>query len=114
MSLFPNYETQWSSSLAEESTSDFLESIITSQKVPLVILRRIGTMLVFHVVSQERESPDDLTARRLLTIMQQRHPAVIEKVVEEADSQGDDVTQAVEELVVSLSVVSIPQFSSGV
>jgi hypothetical protein len=65
-------------------------------------------MLMVHIISApEADAANVLMARHLLMNLQQRHPVVIEKVVKEVDSREDNVAQAVEELVVSLSVVSI-------
>ena len=67
-------------------------------------------MLLKHVVSNkdEENAVGVSTARRLLTHIQQRHPAMLENVVEkEVSSWGDDLTEAIDDVVVSLSVVSI-------
>jgi hypothetical protein len=69
----------------------------------------MSTILLKHILSNNGEAgaADVIAARRLLTNIQQRHPTILEKVVEEVGSEGDDSMLAVEDAIVSLSAVSM-------
>jgi hypothetical protein len=69
----------------------------------------MSTILLKHILSDNGQdgAADVIAARRLLTNIQQRHPTILEKVVEEVGSKEDDLMLAVEEAIVSLSTVSM-------
>jgi hypothetical protein len=86
---------------------DFIESMITAKNVPRSIIYRATTILFNRVLStEENSSSDTTTARRLLSQIQQRHPAILENVAEELREAGESSQEAVEQIVISLSIVS--------
>jgi predicted transcriptional regulator len=46
----------------------------------------------------------------MLTTIQQRHPSILQEVAEEVISDAEDVKDAVEQLIISLSMVRFTTF----
>jgi hypothetical protein len=94
--------------LSDEVSCDFVESIVTSKNVPRAIIYHTTTMLFNRVLATEENSNTDITtARPLLSQIQQRHPSILEKVAEELREVGEPSEEAIEQVVISLSIVSL-------
>jgi hypothetical protein len=99
------------SRLPEEPARAALRSVLTSGATPRMIVRRLTTLLIDAVVNAD-EDADVASYRALLSAIQQRYPAVLQGVAEHVVSARADAKDAVEQLVISLSVVSSVSFLS--
>jgi U3 small nucleolar RNA-associated protein 10 len=90
--------------LPEDTTLDTLQSLLTSTKVPNAIIHPLAVLLIDAVVSSE-ETIDTALHRAMLSTIQQRHPTVLQKAAEGVISDDEDLKDAVEQLIISLSMV---------
>jgi U3 small nucleolar RNA-associated protein 10 len=81
-----------------------LQSILTSSNVPSAITHRLAMLLIDADVSSE-DTVDTTSHRALLSRIQQRHPSILQEVAEEVISDRENVKDAVEQLIISLSMV---------
>ena len=79
--------------------ADFVENLVVSPSVPEAILNHLAMLLINVILSAETS----LKERQLLSMIQQRHPQVVQKVTQEIIEEDDDKKDAVEELIISLS-----------
>ncbi|KAG6888637.1 hypothetical protein C0992_007989 [Termitomyces sp. T32_za158] len=90
--------------LDEESPVSIIDSLLTTPKIPRIVIQRASLQLVRFVISTDAIS-EATAARRLLAAIQQRHPVIFQESMD-AIIQGDDVEQeTVDQLRISLTVV---------
>jgi hypothetical protein len=94
--------------LPEDAAHTALQSILTSSKVPNAVTRRLTMLLIAAVVSSG-DSADSVPSRAILSTIQQRYPSILQKVADETIAEKEDVTEAVEQLIISLSMVTVSQ-----
>ncbi|KAL6308934.1 hypothetical protein BKA93DRAFT_724934 [Sparassis latifolia] len=93
--------------LDRETLAHLLESILTSTEVSSNIVRHATTVLLRHATEvQSTEGNRDMNTRRFLSHIQQRHPKTFEQVCHDAMKQDEDQREAIEQIIVSLTVVS--------
>ncbi|KAI0354312.1 hypothetical protein OH77DRAFT_530067 [Trametes cingulata] len=92
------------SHLEDPTCAGIAEALLTAPTLLSVVARASGTTLIRRLVRDEVAAEAQLTARQLLSHLHQRHPKAVEAasraLVEEEESKAD----AVEQLVLSLSV----------
>jgi predicted transcriptional regulator len=93
--------------LEDDRASSILEAIITAPKVPTIVVKQSATMLLSISVATEI-TVASASARRLLSIVQQRYPSALQEAAEVLASQDEALKESVEQLIVSLSVVCLP------
>ncbi|KAJ7270708.1 hypothetical protein B0H12DRAFT_1229192 [Mycena haematopus] len=96
----------------DNNIASFLESVINSPTAPTAVLKHLTNLLLAKAVSVDGDMP----ARRLLALIQQRHPLLVQKAADEIiRSRTDtDIQERVENVVLSLSIpVENPQTSEG-
>ncbi|KAJ7756261.1 hypothetical protein B0H16DRAFT_696293 [Mycena metata] len=84
----------------DELAIPFLESVISSPTVPTIVVKHLTTLLLNTVVSDDAQ----MGARRLLSIIQQRHPLIVPEVADEISRSREDMQESVDNVVISLSV----------
>jgi U3 small nucleolar RNA-associated protein 10 len=94
-------------SLRKKKVSPFFETIISSTNVPAIIVRHVTNVLIKQVVWPEVPAVDVSGARRLLSNIQQRHPALLQKAADELIAQEHELKEAIEELIISFATVRI-------
>ena len=94
------------SRLADEVSVTLLEEIIATSTMPSTVFLALTTSLMKHVLDPTSEAQIVLTARRLLSLIQPRHPSVLQKVAETLSEADESANDAVEQLVISLSMVT--------
>jgi U3 small nucleolar RNA-associated protein 10 len=82
-----------------------LQSIVTSSSVPSAITRRLTRLLIDIVVSSE-DTDDTASQRAMLSTIQQRYPSILQKTTEEIIPEKEDIKEAIEQLIISLSMAS--------
>lgn len=92
--------------LADEASVTLLETIITTSTMPPTVVLALTTSLMKDVLNSTSEAQIVLTARRLLSLIQPRHPSVLQKVAETLSEADESANDAVEQLVISLSMVT--------
>ncbi|KXN83997.1 U3 small nucleolar RNA-associated protein 10 [Leucoagaricus sp. SymC.cos] len=93
------------SRLSDDNASVLLESIISMPAVPSPVTEHATTLLVRGALSDE--TPETATAARsLLSVIQQRHPDTFQRVIKIEQDEEDDLKQAIDQLVLSLSIVT--------
>ncbi|KDR78387.1 hypothetical protein GALMADRAFT_245550 [Galerina marginata CBS 339.88] len=92
------------SRLEESVSSTLLEAVIATSTTPFSVIEVISSSLLKIGVNSEGKNQISLIARRLLSLIQQRHPELLQKAVE---SFGDDDSEngAVEQLIISLATI---------
>jgi U3 small nucleolar RNA-associated protein 10 len=92
--------------------ASLLESIIATPSTPIDTVATLTVHLMTVSVNAEIDSQNQLTSRRLLALVQQRHPAILASCADATMESDESLKEAVEQLVISLSVVSdLLQFS---
>ncbi|EAU87657.2 hypothetical protein CC1G_09118 [Coprinopsis cinerea okayama7 len=86
--------------LTDPNIAEFLENLVSSPTVPEPVLMRLTSLLVKTASSNE----SSLSERKMLGTLQQRHPAVVQKVTKELIDEDDDSKDTIEQLILSLSV----------
>jgi hypothetical protein len=89
------------------------QSILTSSNVPSIIIRHLSKLLVEAVVSFE-DTADTTPHRAMLTTIQQRYPLILQEVTEEVISDGEEVKDTVEQLIISLPMVRFMIFKTRI
>lgn len=93
--------------LSEETTSSFVESIVAAPRMPSIVVHRITFSFVQYAIAPTNGPSSEISfARRLLSNIQQRHPAVFQQVTEDLVSTEPSTKDGVEQLIISLSLVS--------
>jgi U3 small nucleolar RNA-associated protein 10 len=90
--------------ISEPSVSELLENLIASPGVPDAVLTQLTSSLI-HCATADSSS---FASRRLLAIVYQRHSSTAQKVAKEIIEHDKDLTEPVEQLILSLSVVREP------
>ncbi|KAG5644278.1 hypothetical protein DXG03_008763 [Asterophora parasitica] len=90
--------------LEEERTISLLESIIATPKMPQVVIQRSAILLIRDAVAVD-ETSSTTAARRLLAIIQQRHPAIFEEAMDAVSEEQNIDQETVDQLRISLAVV---------
>ena len=93
------------SRLADEASVTLLEEIIATSTMPSTVILALTTSLMKDVLDPTSEAQIVLTSRRLLSLIQPRHPSVVRKVAETLSEADESANDAVEQLVISLSMV---------
>lgn len=88
-----------------------LESIIATPKVPSIVIQRSAELLVNPAIKVESTS-STTSARRVLAIIQQRNPATLNQALDETYQKDGVDEDAIEQLRISLTVVSSSSFST--
>lgn len=87
---------------------EVLETLIATSTVPLSVLEILTTELLGIAAKPDCEAQNLLLARRLLSLIQQRHPILLRKAAETLCGDDDDeaLKDAVEQQIISISTVS--------
>ena len=93
--------------LADEVSVTLLEEIIATSTMPSTVILALTTSLMKDVLDPTSEAQIVLTARSLLSLIQPRHPSVLQKVAETLSESDEFANEAVEQLVFSLSMVKL-------
>lgn len=89
----------------DDGVSPFVESIISSSTAPAVVIRHLANLLITKTISEDGHSP----ARRLLSLIQQRYPTVIQEVADEISRSRIDLQESIDTTMISLSTATAPQ-----
>ena len=93
------------SRLADEASVTLIEELIATSTMPSTVILALTTSLMKDVLDPTSEAQIVLTARRLLSLIQPRHPSVLQKVAETLSEADELANEAIEQLVISLSMV---------
>ncbi|EPQ56067.1 hypothetical protein GLOTRDRAFT_129071 [Gloeophyllum trabeum ATCC 11539] len=93
--------------LKNESAYVILEAILSSPEVPSAIVQRAARLLLGRVIDPESGDENMSQYRRILSLIQQRYPLVLQKAAEETISEDEDAKEVVEQLILSLSMVQV-------
>ena len=101
-----------------DSAHSIIQSVLSSKNIPSSFIHCITERLIDTVLStEETQGQTQRTSHRsLLSMIQQRHPSILQNVVEERMAKEENMKGPLEQLVISLSLVSppIPHSSSPV
>ncbi|KAG6902641.1 hypothetical protein C0995_013766 [Termitomyces sp. Mi166 len=99
-------------SLDEDKAVSIIDSLLATPKIPQIVVRRSSLQLIRSVVSTDATS-EATTARRLLVVIQQRHPNTFQESMDTIVKEEDVEQEIVDQLRISLTVVEkIDQSSS--
>ncbi|GLB44223.1 putative U3 small nucleolar RNA-associated protein 10 [Lyophyllum shimeji] len=98
--------------LDDERATSLLESILTAPKVPQIVVQRSALRLVGCAVVTDA-SPAVTSARRLLAIVQQRHPTAFQEAMDAISLEEDVEQETVDQLRISLTVVPRTQHTDS-
>ncbi|KAJ6463475.1 hypothetical protein C8R45DRAFT_840925 [Mycena sanguinolenta] len=93
----------------DNDIAPFLESVINSPTAPTEVLRHLTSLLLAKTVSAD----GDMSARRLLALIQQRHPLLVQESADEITRSDADMQERVDNVVTSLSLSIAPQTSAN-
>ncbi|KAF9480276.1 hypothetical protein BDN70DRAFT_905831 [Pholiota conissans] len=85
---------------------DIIESIIAISATPISVVQDLTTSLLAIGTNPQAEKENLLASRRLLSLIQQRHPTLLQKVANNLSEDDESLTEAVEQLLISLSMSS--------
>ncbi|KAF8797612.1 hypothetical protein BYT27DRAFT_7204423 [Phlegmacium glaucopus] len=91
--------------LLDEASVTLLEKIIAASNMPSTVIVALTTSLMKDVLNPTSETQTVMTGRRLLSLIQPRHPSVLQKVAGTLSEADESVNDAVEQLVISLSMM---------
>lgn len=92
--------------LKRDNTVSLLDAILSAPSIPAVVVQRTAIILVNSAISSEASALVATSARRLLTVIQQRYPTILEEAVGEVCQQNEALRESAEQLIISLSIVS--------
>ncbi|KAK0237018.1 armadillo-type protein [Armillaria nabsnona] len=90
--------------LDEDTAFGLLETILMSSNTPDIIVGRLSEHLIKLAVSETESSNTILVARRLLSHIHQRYPAILHSVSEEMAQDDEELKTSLDNLVMSLSM----------
>ncbi|KAF7373573.1 U3 small nucleolar RNA-associated protein 10 [Mycena sanguinolenta] len=94
----------------DNDIAPFFESIISSPTASTEVLQHLTNLLLTKTVSADGEMPP----RRLLALIQQRHPLLVQEAADEITRSDADMQERVDNVVTSLSLsVIAPQASAN-
>ncbi|KAF8901036.1 armadillo-type protein [Gymnopilus junonius] len=99
--------------LNDSASSTLLEHIIATNTIPPSVIEVLTFTLISAGIKPE-EPQTSLTARRLLFLIKQRYPDILQKGVERFEEEEDDLKDAIEQLVMSLSTLGQISASSSI
>ena len=98
--------------LEETHAFDVLTSLLTLPKLPRALVQDLaGELIRLHITSLESHEAVSARARSLLVHLQQRQPAALQTAFETVLNDSGEAREAVEQLLLSLSV-ALPEASS--
>ncbi|KAF9451337.1 hypothetical protein P691DRAFT_663457 [Macrolepiota fuliginosa MF-IS2] len=99
------------SRLPDGHASVLLESIVSTPAISSSVVGRSASLLIKEALSQE--NPDGATAARsLLSTIQQRHPDAFQRAALAEQEEDEELKEAIDQLVLSLSLVSTTETQS--
>ncbi|KAF8966928.1 armadillo-type protein [Flammula alnicola] len=96
-----------SNRLEDAASTTLLEAIIATPTTPLSVIEILITSLLNIAVKPEAETQSLLISRHLLSLIQQRHPNLLQKSTEALSEDDESVKEAIEQLIISLSTVGL-------
>ncbi|KAJ3515006.1 hypothetical protein NLJ89_g2035 [Agrocybe chaxingu] len=93
-----------SSRLNDKTSVSLLEALIAVPSVPLAVIEALTSTLLFVSIESSNATETIVTARRLLSFVQQRYPAVLRRIADGL-SEDESVQRAMDQLVIALSVI---------
>lgn len=91
--------------LADERALFLMETIIVLNNVPEAIFAQLASLLMKDVISSESAGPTTFGARRLLSLVHQRHPTAISSVADDLCQQDETTKSQIEQLILSFFTV---------
>ena len=85
-----------------------LESIVVSQQLPTSVAQPVASNLVRRLTGEASEDQGALELRKLISQLHQRRPKAVQDACQTVIREDEQRRDAVEGLVTSLAVVSIP------
>ncbi|KAF8064012.1 hypothetical protein FPV67DRAFT_198389 [Lyophyllum atratum] len=89
--------------LDDDRAVSLLESIVSTPRVPQVVVLRSALQLARSIITADA-SPPPTSARRLLAIIQQRHPATFQQAMDAVSEEENVEQENVDQLRISLTV----------
>lgn len=89
--------------MEQPTTFSILNALVSSSDLPNVVLKSIATHSIDAAL--ESNSLPTTNLHRLLVSLQQRHPNIVEDMSRLSADENKDQEEAIEELLLSLSVV---------
>ncbi|PPR01672.1 hypothetical protein CVT24_001501 [Panaeolus cyanescens] len=101
--------------LSEESTVSLVEAIIATPAFPIGVIEHLTASLFKLAIDTDNEPQLILTSRRLLGLIQQRHPEVVSAISTVIAEEDEKMKEVVSQLSISLSMAEqvSSQVSSG-
>ncbi|KAJ3005360.1 hypothetical protein NUW54_g4371 [Trametes sanguinea] len=90
--------------LDDDLVGDIVEALVTSQSLPSVVARSTAAMLIRELVHGEETAQSTVAMRQVLSHLHQRHPKAVETASRALIADEQDTSEAVERLILSLSV----------
>ncbi|CAA7262090.1 unnamed protein product [Cyclocybe aegerita] len=101
-----------SNRLNDETAVSLLEALIAMPSISLAVIEALTSTLLLISIKQDNGTETIVTARRLLSFVQQRYPAVLQRIADGLSEDEESIPLAMGQLVISLS--TIPGMSSGI
>lgn len=92
--------------LSDQRAVALLESIISTPAIPPPVVERAANLLIKEALSQELPEKAS-AARSLLSVIQQRHPDVFQRMTKAEQEEDEGLKQAIDQLTLSLSFVCV-------
>lgn len=93
--------------IEEEHVLTIYETTITAAPSLETLIRPVSSMLLDFYLGDEASNTAKTQARRLLSQIHQRQPALLHSAVDQIVSDDEESKNAAEQLVISLSLVSM-------
>ncbi|KAJ7630018.1 hypothetical protein DFH06DRAFT_704991 [Mycena polygramma] len=95
--------------LDDDTIPPFLESILSSPTAPSIVMKHLTSLLITKTLSEDGQ----MTSRRLLSLVQQRHPILVQEVADEMTRSREDLQETIDNMLISLAVATAPQTSES-
>ncbi|KAJ6464259.1 hypothetical protein C8R47DRAFT_1180243 [Mycena vitilis] len=96
--------------LDDDAIPPFLESILSSPTAPSIVMKHLASLLINKTLSEDGQQ---MTSRRLLSLIQQRHPILVQEVADDMTRSREDLQETVDNMLISLSDATAPQASES-
>jgi U3 small nucleolar RNA-associated protein 10 len=71
------------------------------------VIETLTTSLLSIATNPQTETESLLASRRLLSLIQQRHPEILQKSANDLSEDDEPAKEAIEQILISLSMVSL-------
>lgn len=90
---------------SQETACSIIETLISSSHTPTAVIAQLAELLIPAATTSNAPAAEIATARRILSAIQQRHPAILQNSGKRLIENEEGLKDQIEQLMISLSIV---------